>query len=106
MPIFVLWVGAAVWAFDRRQRPGMKALLGGLVLTAAWRFASPLVQTVIFQPSGASWEGAFTAFTLFNALVQTTIWSLLLYAFVKVSESRPASVSPWEEPSPDESRDC
>ncbi|MBL9165845.1 MAG: hypothetical protein JNL18_24190 [Planctomycetaceae bacterium] len=105
LPLFVLWVFAAVWGYERRQRPGMNALLGGLGLTACWRFASPIVQTIIVRPSGASWEGAFSAFVIFNALIHTTIWALLLYAFVKASESRPAPVSPWEEPSPGDPHD-
>ena len=106
MPMFVLWVVAAVWAFDRSERPGMKALLAGLVLAAAWRFASPLVQAVIFRPIGANWEGVFAAFTIFNALVHTTIWGLLLYALFKAAESRPAFFSPLKAALPDDSRDC
>jgi hypothetical protein len=106
MPMFVLWVIAAVWAFDRSERPGMKALLGGLVLAAAWRFASPLVQAVIFQPIGANWEGAFAAFTIFNALVHTTIWGLLLYALLKAAEPWHAPASPLKVSPPAESRDC
>lgn len=108
MPLFVLWVFAAVWGYDRRQRPGMKALLAGLILTAVWRFASPIVQTMIFRPlaaGGANGEMAFAAFTIFNALVQTTIWALLFYAFVKAAERRPAPFSPWEEPSPTDAVD-
>ena len=92
MPLFVLWVFAAVWGYDRRQRPGMKALLGGLILTAVWRFASPIVQTMIFRPlaaGGANGEMAFAAFTIFNALVHTTIWALLFYAFVKAAAPSP-----------------
>jgi hypothetical protein len=41
LPLFVLWAIAAVWAFERRERPGMKPLLWGLVLTAAWRLVAP-----------------------------------------------------------------
>lgn len=100
MPKFVLWVVAAVWAFERRERPGMKALLGGLVLAAAWRFASPLVQGMIFRPLGANWEGAFTAFTLFNALMQTVSWGLLFYAFIKATERNPTPALSQEESSP------
>jgi len=90
LPMFALWVVGAVWAFDRRERPGMKALVCGLALTAAWRFASPLVQSMLFQSlssGSASQQFAFAAFTLINALVQTTNWTLILYAFVKVAES-------------------
>ena len=89
LPMFVLWVGGAVWAFDRRDRPGMKALVCGLALTAAWRFASPLVQSAVFQSmsSSASQQIAFASFTLINALLQTTSWTLILYVFVKVAES-------------------
>jgi hypothetical protein len=89
LPLFVLWVFATVWGYERRERPGMKALLGGLILTAVWRFASPLVQALVFTPSGPSWEGAYTAFTLFSALVKTTIWALLLYALFKTAERNP-----------------
>jgi hypothetical protein len=88
LPLFVLWVFAAVWAYDRRQRPGMRALLGGLFLAAVWRFASPLMQTLLFQPmarGGANWEGAFAAFTVLTALVQTTIWGLFFYALVQAA---------------------
>lgn len=106
LPLFVLWVLAAVWGYDRRQRPGMKALLGGLALTACWRFASPILQTIIVRPSGASWEGAFSAWVIVNALVHTTIWALLLYALFKAAESRPAVVSPLKATPADDSRDC
>ena len=94
LPLFVLWVFATVWGYERRERPGMKALLVGLALTACWRFASPIFQALIVRPSGASWEGAYTGFTLLNALVKTTIWALLLYALFKAAEqtSTPSSV--------------
>jgi hypothetical protein len=108
LPTFVLWVVGAVWAFDRRERPGMKALLWGLVLAAAWRFASPLAQAAVLQPilaSGGSHQAVFAAFTLFNTLVQTASWAMLLYAFIKASEPRSAPVSPLKV-SPAESRDC
>ncbi len=98
---FVLWAVATVWAFERRGRPGMRPLLWGLVLAAAWRMASPLVQAAVFQltgPGGAGQQASFAAFSLFNAAVQTATWALLFYAFVKASESRPTPVSPWEEP--------
>lgn len=101
MPLFVLWVFAAVWAYDRRERPGMRALLAGLILTAVWRFASPIVQTAIFNPlaaGGANWEGAFAAFTILNALMQTTIWALLLYALVKSSQCQSVVDSPGAVP--------
>ena len=89
LPLFVLWVFAIVWGYERRERPGMKALLGGLALAACWRFASPIFQTLIVRPTGASWEGAFSAWVIFNALVHTTIWALLLYALVKAAERNP-----------------
>src|SRR5262245_6037133 len=69
LPAFVLWVIAAVWAFERRERPGMRVLLWGLVLTVAWRFASPLVQAAIIQPMGASGairEAYFATYALLN----------------------------------------
>ena len=110
LPTFVLWAVAAVWAYERRERPGMRPLLWGLVLTAAWRMAAPLVQGVVFQltgtgAGGAGQQASFAAFSLFNAAVQTASWALLFYAFIKAAEPRPASVSPWEEPSPGDSRD-
>ena len=105
LPLFVLWVFATVWGYDRRERPGMKALLGGLALTACWRFASPIFQTLIVRPNGASWQGAFSAWVIFNALVHTTIWALLLYALVKAAEPKPTPALSQEESSPADSRD-
>lgn len=102
LPLFVLWVFAAVWAYDRRERPGMSALIAGLSLTAVWRFASPIIQAVVFEPlaaGGTSWEFSFAAFNIFSRLVQTLIWGLILYAFVKATGSRPKPSSRPDEPS-------
>ena len=108
LPTFVLWAVAGAWAFERRERPGMKPLLWGLLLTAAWRLAAPFAQAVVLQiagPGGGAMQAFFAAFSLVNALMQTVSWALLFYAFVKASEPRPAPVSPWEEPSPGDPHD-
>lgn len=108
LPTFVLWAVAGAWAFERRERPGMKPLLWGLLLTAAWRLAAPFVQAAVLQiaaPGGSAMQSFFAGFSLINAAVQTASWALLFYAFVKAAEPRPAYVSPWEEPSPGDSRD-
>lgn len=108
LPTFVLWTVAAVWAFERRERPGIKPLLWGLIFTAAWRFAIPLVQMAMYQiagPSGSSQQFGFAALSIVNAMMQTACWALLFYAFIKATEPQPAPVSPWEDPSPTDAID-
>jgi len=103
MPTFVLWVVAVVWAYERRERPGMKPLIGGLLLMLAWRVASPLVQAAILQPvlaSGSARDVYLTFYTLINALMQTLSWALLLYAFVKASDANAPPVAQPQGASP------
>jgi hypothetical protein len=108
LPLFVLWAFAVVWAFERRERPGVKLLFWGLAFTAAWRLVALLVQMSAFHFMGIDGSNQlffYAAFELFNGLIETASWAVLFFAFVKASESRPASVSPWEDPSPTDAVD-
>jgi uncharacterized membrane protein len=115
LPLFVVWVVAAVWVFEnRRNLVAADLVLVALLLNIGWAFANEAITAMgyqLLQSSGrtnVSW--LFGVSGLVGVAIKTVSWGLLLLAFVRANRARnPAAstrtglppepgASPWDQP--------
>ena len=97
LPIFILWCVAGEWALrNRSANSSARAMLAAVVIAAAWRLSSPVLQTLFFSFVTPG-SGGFQIYSIFSSVLHATCeftsWLLMSYAVVQAVRRDEPSVS-------------
>jgi hypothetical protein len=101
LPLFVLWIVAALWVFEhRRKLEAYGLVLTALLINIGWRVAGEIIYTIGFHLVTASSNNLGSALlalsSLLYAAANTASWALVLLAYIRVNKIKQAEPqSPW-----------